>query len=517
VYCARCFDPDASSPCGNCGADPLLVGEFTLVERLGGGARPVWRAEAGSLTWAIKQVPMVGGLPPKERELLEREAEVLGQLDHPAIPKLHRHFLDGPRGHQSWYLVQDFVDGVTLEAELEGRRYDASEVVEVLAELLEVVVYLHTLSPPVLHRDIKPSNVMRRADGQLALIDFGSVRDQHTDEARLGTVVGTFGYMAPEQLVGDASFASDLYGVAALGVRLLTRRRPEQLLDHHNVLRWSPHAKAPPWLVELLDRALDPDPEGRPASAETFLQALRSGASGPTAAPEGERSSPGPRGGTELPGRPAPRLPSAGAPSAEARPVGLLLAGLVAAIGLGVGLAFVMLQPVQVETEPAASTTPPPAPTAPEGERSSPGPPVPPEPPTALPGSVTAPPLPAAGLSYAEVREILRTGPWEGRAEHDTLRIEFTGDGGELSGTLTTSDAPGEAIEVQVEDGPMGTIVLKYGYRYSGAEVDDALYLTLGGDRRTLTGTRTRRYTSSTSTYTTRAAVTLHSEPESPR
>ena len=92
------------------------------------------------------------------------------------------------------------------------------EIREIATGLLGVLDYLHGRAPPVIHRDIKPSNVLLRPDGTPALIDFGGMRAWQPAGAAGATVVGTFGYMAPEQAAGQATPASDLY---ALGATLL--------------------------------------------------------------------------------------------------------------------------------------------------------------------------------------------------------------------------------------------------------------------------------------------------------
>ncbi|MEZ4241227.1 MAG: thioredoxin domain-containing protein [Myxococcota bacterium] len=267
MICADCGHRTDTAPCPACGADPLLAGRWRLEAELGRGTSgTTFRAvdtRSGD-TVAVKEMPIGRASSAKARELLGREARILGELDHPAIPRLVTSTVTGTGRAQAVVLVQEYVDGVDLRTELATRRYDPLEVLHVAADLLEVLGYLHRLSPPVVHRDLKPANVIRRTDGRLVLVDFGAVRDSLRDLDLGGsTVAGTFGYMAPEQLVGDASPMSDLYGLGALLVHLLTRTEPQQMLAVGGGLRWQHRAQVPPGLQQLLDDLLQPDPDLR--------------------------------------------------------------------------------------------------------------------------------------------------------------------------------------------------------------------------------------------------------------
>jgi serine/threonine protein kinase/predicted DsbA family dithiol-disulfide isomerase len=269
MICAECGQPTPTEPCAGCGADPHLAGRWRLDAELGRGASgTTFRAtdlETGEVV-AVKEMPIGRASSAKARELLDREARVLGELDHPAIPRLLASRVVGEGRSQAVIVVQEFVDGVDLRAELVKRRYDPLEVLHVAADLLDVLVYLHGLSPPVIHRDLKPANVMRRTDGRLVLLDFGSVRDSLRDLDLGGsTVAGTFGYMAPEQLVGDASPMSDLYGLGALMVHLLSRIEPQKMLAVGGGLAWEGRVQVPRGVGDLLRDLLEPDPDRRAA------------------------------------------------------------------------------------------------------------------------------------------------------------------------------------------------------------------------------------------------------------
>jgi len=278
MICARCDKETLETPCTACGGDPDLDGRYRLLSTLGAGAAgTTWRALrlSDGAAVALKETPLGRGVSPKARALLLREASVLRQLKHPQIPRYVDDFIISEGRHSSVVLVQELVEGQDLGAELASRRYSEDEVLDALAGLLPVLVYLHGLSPPVIHRDLKPRNVMRRPDGSLALIDFGAVRDAIADPDLGGsTVAGTFGYMAPEQFAGDASPATDLYGLGALAVALLTRKEPRTMVSG-GALRWTAHATPSPAVRQLLERALDADPRRRPDSAAALLAEIR--------------------------------------------------------------------------------------------------------------------------------------------------------------------------------------------------------------------------------------------------
>jgi serine/threonine protein kinase len=132
------------------------------------------------------------------------------------------------------------------------------------------LAYLHTQEPPLVHQDIKPSNLIWGDDGQIHLIDFGAAQVMGREGHTL-TVAGTFGYMAPEQLIGRATPASDLYSLGATLVQLLTGQSPRELTGSPGSLDLPQHGSLTGWLRYWLERMLAPDLKYRFASA---LQAL---------------------------------------------------------------------------------------------------------------------------------------------------------------------------------------------------------------------------------------------------
>lgn len=226
---------------------------------------------------AIKELTL-GDIPDwKAIELFEREAQALRILDHPSIPRYVDAFHTESSAGERFFLVQEFIKGDDLSLFLEGGgRFNESEACQFLQEMLATLSYLHGLSPPVIHRDIKPSNIIQREDGRFALIDFGGVQILAAQTVGGSTIVGTSGYMAPEQLLGRAVPASDLYGLAATTVHLLSGRAPDEMESDRLELQFRSHTPITLPLADLLEHMLAPSVEARYDQADDVLQILNS-------------------------------------------------------------------------------------------------------------------------------------------------------------------------------------------------------------------------------------------------
>jgi serine/threonine protein kinase len=171
----------------------------------------------------------------KASELFQQEAQRLQELgNHCQIPTLISYLEQD--GYQ--YLVQEWIDGCTLEQELaNGKTFGEQDIRQLLEALLPVVQFIH--DHHVIHRDIKPANIIRRAsDHQLFLVDLGAAKQaMGTAFAKTGTVIGSAEYTAPEQSRGKATFASDLYSLGVTCMYLLTELSPFDLFDGGNG-RW---------------------------------------------------------------------------------------------------------------------------------------------------------------------------------------------------------------------------------------------------------------------------------------
>ncbi len=282
VLCGHCWESTAdATACQHCGQPVLLRSQtdsYRLERRLGEGASGVTfdavRLIDGQRV-CIKALSFRGMTSFDAERIFKRETNVLRQLRHHQIPKYYDDFTAGSGRNFALYLVQELIDGVDLATEVSNRRPTTDEVLSTLDELLSVLEHLHSLAPPVVHRDIKPKNIMRRRDGQLVLIDFGAVKDAvHASFDPGMSLVGTVGYMAPEQLRGQASPASDLYAVGMVGVFLFSGREPASLVDDRHEVQWERAVSAPEPIVAWLRQMTALVISERPSSARDSRRLL---------------------------------------------------------------------------------------------------------------------------------------------------------------------------------------------------------------------------------------------------
>ncbi len=255
--------------------ETLQDGRFVVVGTLGEGAQG--RTFDGvdkrvGQAVAIKRFDVRGAASWKDVDLAEREARVLQSLSHPRLPR----YIDRFEENGALYLVMEKIEGASLAAlKKRGATLAEKDVVRLLRDASEVLDYLHGRTPPVIHRDLKPGNVLQRPDGSFAFVDFGAVRDKLRPEGG-STVVGTFGYMAPEQFQGRALPGSDVYALGATVLTMLTGSEPEELphrglaIDVRRALR----GQASERLVGVLEKMLDPDPDRRASRIAPLLDRL---------------------------------------------------------------------------------------------------------------------------------------------------------------------------------------------------------------------------------------------------
>jgi hypothetical protein len=266
TFCVACNELVRGDRCDSCGTAVRPGGyrvERVLVSNAHG--RMYVARDADGKRVALKELAFVHAPSPAALAAFEREAKFLRALEHPAIPRFVASFEEGLGVHTRYYLAQQLVDGKALDL-IDEHWYTEAEIVDIAKRVLEILVYLQSLSPMVIHRDIKPANLLRRSDGSIALVDFGAAHVHGTTAG--STTMGTFGYMPVEQLAGIVDATTDIYALGATLLNLLTRQEPWRLAQSKTTINVSAPLRA------YLDKLTATDPRERFASAKDALAAL---------------------------------------------------------------------------------------------------------------------------------------------------------------------------------------------------------------------------------------------------
>lgn len=259
---------------------------FELQDKLGeGGMGVVYRARYVVKNWpvAVKLLPDHIASNPTMVARFERELEVLNKLRHPHIVRC---FGGKCESNQRFYAME-LVEGGTLDDIITKKgRLGWEQAVEYAEQMCSALEYAHELG--IIHRDIKPGNFLVTPTGKLKLSDFGLAAVVAGNRiTAAGKTLGTFHYMAPEQIRGKppVSAKTDLYALGCVIFEMLTGHppfdgeTPAEILHQH--LRDKPPRVAaevtdcPAALDQLVSHLLDKDPEQRPASAHVVLERLR--------------------------------------------------------------------------------------------------------------------------------------------------------------------------------------------------------------------------------------------------
>ncbi len=208
-------------------------------------------------------------------EAFHREAHVLEGLDHRHTPRFIEAFSLGEGVDTRLYLVQEFIEGESLLARLEREPLRGTGFDDVATQVLETLASLHSRKPRVIHRDIKPANLVFRSNGQLVLVDFGSARQLEQAVTFGSTLVGTVGYMPPEQLGGTIDESSDLHALGASLLHAATGKAPAAFLVDGMHLAFQSLSGLSPKQNEFLARLTAPKRVDRFSTAEQALGWLR--------------------------------------------------------------------------------------------------------------------------------------------------------------------------------------------------------------------------------------------------
>jgi serine/threonine protein kinase len=277
------------------------LGPYEIVSPLGaGGMGEVYRAKDKRLgrNVAVKVLPEAFAKDPDRLARFEREAKAVAALSHPNILAI----FDYGTGADTTYAVTELLEGMTLRDRLAAGAIAPKEAVGLAIQMTRGLAAAH--GKGIVHRDIKPENLFLTRDGVLKILDFGLSRSTtpSSDEdgptqshmTSPGTIMGTVGYMSPEQVRGNkADHRSDLFSAGAILAEMLTGRRPFQrdsaVETMSAILKDDPlkgsAAGLPAALDRIVRRLLEKRPEDRFQTALDAAFALEA-LSGPSAAPE---------------------------------------------------------------------------------------------------------------------------------------------------------------------------------------------------------------------------------------
>src|SRR5882672_7956862 len=342
-------------------ATPDHLGKYEITEVLGQGAMGVvYKGFDPGIrrTVAIKTI---------RRELVEgerhaaamlarfrNEAQAAGKLAHPGIVAVFDYGEDASVA----YIAMEYVEGNSLREYIgRGTRFAERDAVSIMSQLLEGLAHAHERR--VWHRDIKPGNVIVMRNGRVKIADFGIARIEASELTQTGVMMGSPGYMAPEQYAAaQIDHRADLFAAGVVFYQLVTGAKPfvgttEQVsyaTCHTEPLRPSLADPGKGWerYDPVIAKALSKKPEDRFQSAEAFRAALLAAHDAPAAAAVSEETIIvevlRPAAAVELSGSPRPKQGPALRPAAEpaprARPWGWMIAAAAVLVAAGAGFAI---------------------------------------------------------------------------------------------------------------------------------------------------------------------------------
>jgi predicted Ser/Thr protein kinase len=204
--------------------------QLEILEHLGqGGMGVVYKVRQRHLNRlvAVKILPPSVGADPAFAERFTREAQALAQLNHPNIVQVY----DFGRTDEFFYFVMEYVDGVNLRALIHGQKLEPEQALKIIPQICDALQFAH--DEGIVHRDIKPENILIDKKGRVKIADFGLAKllgRAHEELSLTGTgqLMGTLGYMAPEQLqqAHSVDHRADIYSLGVVFYEMLTGKLP---------------------------------------------------------------------------------------------------------------------------------------------------------------------------------------------------------------------------------------------------------------------------------------------------
>jgi serine/threonine protein kinase len=250
-----------------------------------GMAGTVYRAESDDVEGPVA-VKVLHPNVADDRTMVDRFQREIVVMERLAHPHIVRHYGGGMMDGQ-YYFAMELLDRGSLKDRLRaGGPLPWREAAGYLDQIASALQHAHNHG--IIHRDLKPSNLFFAADGRIVLGDFGVAHDVHNPDAEdPQTTVGTYAYMAPEQIdpEGRISGQSDLYALGCVAYEMLTGKPP--FTGANFVQVWDQHLHAPPkdvreacvdcpeWLGQLVMQLLEKEPHKRPFNARSVQGVIR--------------------------------------------------------------------------------------------------------------------------------------------------------------------------------------------------------------------------------------------------
>ena len=214
------------------------MNDYKIIREVGkGGMGCVYESlDSSNNKVALKMMSAKAAAHPDYREMFDHEVRSLRNLSHPSIVKIVGEPFSDAGGNL--FLPMEFVEGKTISQIVQANgAFNEQEALSIFIKLLDAFSYIHNKS--CIHRDVKPSNIMIRPDGSICVIDFGIAKDSKTSTGKtIGRVVGTDGYMSPEQANGyNIDTRTDIYSLGCLLHYMLTGTHaiPKQSNDYDTI------------------------------------------------------------------------------------------------------------------------------------------------------------------------------------------------------------------------------------------------------------------------------------------
>ncbi len=277
----------------------LHLGSFEMIERIGrGGMGEVWRARDTRLSRdvAIKLLPGAFARDPDRIARFEHEARAASALNHPNVVSVF------DIGHENgvYWIVSELVDGESLQRLMSKGRLTVTRAIEIAGQIANGLAAAHAAG--IVHRDLKPGNIMLRRDGGVKIVDFGLAKrvrpgPESATLTESGVILGTAGYMSPEQVRGEPADArSDIFSFGVILYEMLSGKAAfggaSSIELMNGILKDEPPelpSSTPAGLSRIVRRCLEKQPDRRFQCAADLGFALVSSPETPAPPPKRSR------------------------------------------------------------------------------------------------------------------------------------------------------------------------------------------------------------------------------------